>query len=210
MAAFNCFWFNFLGKSRGKYLIYVLSFSLSLVRQKMGDSKPNFFLSFSVFSVLFFAHAHMACVFACQPLDRPDHSGFLLLVIQPSIHLDIHPIPSRPFMHSGIHPSMHPFALPHFSFIQSIPMRPNRLVASICSAHPNASCENVPSIHPCPILRASIHRAVYVNHPPCWFVLLYPGNAALVYNHVKRDSDGKFFFFFVLLRFIGSRKCLYA
>lgn len=113
--------------------------------------------------------------FACLPLDRPDHSGFLLLVIQPSIHLDIHPIPSRPFMHSGILPSMHPFALPHFSFNSSIPMRPNRLVASVCSTHPNASCENVPSIRPCPILRASIHRAVYVNHPPSWFVLLYPG-----------------------------------
>lgn len=175
MAAFNCFWFNFLGKSSGKYLIYVLSFSLSLVRQKMGDSMPYFFLSFSVFFCPFLCPCPYGMRFACQPLDRPDHSGFCLLVIQPSIHLDIHPIPSRPFMHSGIHPSMHPFALPHFSFNSSIPMRPNRLVASICSTHPNASCENVPSIHPCPILRASIHRAVYVKHSPCWFVLLYPG-----------------------------------
>lgn len=73
MAAFNCFWFNSLGKSSGKYLIYVISLSLSLVRQKMGDSMPYFFLSFSV---LFFAHAHMACVLPASHWTDPIIRGF--------------------------------------------------------------------------------------------------------------------------------------
>lgn len=204
------FGFIFWGKSSGKYTLYLIS--LSLVRQKMGDSMPYFFVPFSVLFCPFLCPCPYGMRF-CLPAIGQTRPFGVFASGDSAIHpfgYPSHPIPSRPFMHSGIHPSMHPFALPHFSFDSSIPMRPNRLVASIYSTHPNASCENVPCIHPCPILRASIHRAVYVNHPPCWFVLLYPGNAALVYNHVKRDSDGKFFFFFVLLRFIGSRKCLYA
>lgn len=126
----------------------------------------------------------------------------------------IHPFgnPSQPIppIHAFGYPSIHASIRIAPFFIQFI--HPNASQPSCCVHLFDPSerlMRNVPSIYPCPILRASIHRAVYVNHPPCWFVLLYPGNAALVYNHVKRDSDGKFFFF-VLLRFIGSRKCLYA
>lgn len=208
MAAFNCFWFNFLGKSSGKYLIYFISLFLS---RSSEDGRFNA-LFFSVFF----------CLFPSFSLPMPIWHAFCLPAIGQTRQFGvfasgdsaIHPFgyPSQPIppIHAFGYPSIHASIRIAPFFIQFI--HPNASQPSCCVHLFDPSerlMRNVPSIYPCPILRASIHRAVYVNHPPCWFVLLYPGNAALVYNHVKRDSDGKFFFF-VLLRFIGSRKCLYA
>lgn len=117
------FGFIFLGKSSGKYLIYFISLSLSLVRQKMGDSMPYFFLSFSVFFCPFLCPCPYGIRFACLPLDRPDHSGVLLLVIQPSIC----PYPSHPI------PPIHAFGYP--SIHASIRIAP----FFIRFIHPNAS-----------------------------------------------------------------------
>lgn len=176
MAAFNCFWFLFFGevKRQVSHLLY-LSLSLSFVRRWVGDSMPYFFLSFSVFFCPFLCPCPYGMRFCLPAIGQTRPFG-----VCASGDSAIHPFgyPSHPIppIHAFGYPSIHAsIRIAHFSFNSTIPMRPNRLVASICSTHPNASCENVPSIHPCPILRASIHRAVYVKHSPCWFVLLYPG-----------------------------------
>lgn len=126
MAAFNCFWFNFLGKSSGKYLIYVISLSLSVsrVRQKMGDSMPYFFSAFF-------------CLFLSFSLPMPIWRAFCLPAIGQT----------RPFGvfasgDSAIHsfgypshpiPSIHAFGYP--SIRASIRIAP----FFIRFIHPNAS-----------------------------------------------------------------------
>lgn len=119
-----------------------------------------FFCLFLSFSVLFFAHAHMACVFACLPLDRPDHSGFLLLVIQPSIHLDIHPIPSHP-AHSCIRVSIHPCIHSHSPFFIQF-NHPNASQPSCC-VHLFDPSERL--MRKCPV-HSSLSYSTCV-HPSC-------------------------------------------